>query len=421
MNLPEFSRNTKLNNPYLWILFIALLLRILWAIVAVPITPLSDCLAYDTFARNLAQGYSYGWTPTEPTANWAPGTSFVYSLFYRVFGYTYVPIIIFNLLLGIIIIGISMQLAARWFNQQIALLTGLLLTLWPNIIQFTTILSSELLFTALLLIVMKMWLNEQTQLWLKALLVGIMLTAACYVRVDAIFIPLVLFLFRWINTREILRTLGAVAIILIVMSLLIAPWSIRNTKLYGEFTLISGVLGTAFWSGNNPNTVGGKPVYAKPKETEGMDIAQRADYLGSIAINYIKEHPFKFIIRTFEKLIFLHSSQTIGVVWNQEGLVFRYGTSVLFPLKVINQLYWLSVLGLALIGIILLGKQQGWLKMIIHPVVVIWAYFAFGFAVTESTTRHNFYASPMVAILAAITIAYVWEVKRTGKIVIESL
>ena len=94
-----------------------------------------------------------------------------------------------------------------------------------------------------------------------------------------------------------------------------------------------------------------------------------------------------------------------------------FGTRVLFPLKVINQLYWLSVLGLALFGIILLGKQQGWLKMIMHPVVVIWAYFAFGFAVTESTTRHNFYTIPMVAILAAITIAYIWEKRRTREIV----
>jgi 4-amino-4-deoxy-L-arabinose transferase-like glycosyltransferase len=417
----ELFKLTKPNNPYLWILFIALLLRILWAIAAVPITPLSDCLAYDTFAKNLAQGYSYGWTPTEPTANWPPGTSFVYSLFYRVFGYTYIPIIIFNLLLGIIIIGISMQLAAKWFNQQIALLTGLLLTLWPNTIQFTTILASELLFTALLLIVLKTWLNEQTHLWLKALLVGVMLTATCYVRVDAMFIPLILFLFRWINTREILRTLGAIVIILIVMSLLIAPWSIRNTKLYGQFTLITMGIGSALWSGNNPNVIRGRSTLAKPKETNSMDIVQRADYLGSIAINYIKEHPFKFVIRTFEKLIFLHSRQTIGVVWNKEGLVFRYGTSVLFPLKVINQLYWLSVLGLALIGIILLGKQQGWLKMIIHPVVVIWAYFAFGFAVTEPTTRHNFYAIPMIAILAAMTIAYVWEVRRTREIATNEL
>ena len=355
----ELFKLTKSNNPYLWILIIALLLRILWAIAAVPITPLSDCLAYDTFARNLAQGYNYGWTSTEPTANWPPGTSFVYSLFYRVFGYTYVPIIIFNLLLGIIIIGISMQLAAKWFNQQIALLTGLLLTFWPNIIQFTTILSSELLFTALLLIVMKMWLNEQTLLWLKALLVGVVLTAACYVRIDAMFIPLILFLFRWINTQEILRTLGAIVIMLVIMALLIAPWSIRNTRIYGQFTLITKSIGSALWGGNNPNMIGGEPTYRAPKETEGMNIVQRANYLGSIAINYIKEHPFKFVIRTFEKLIFLHSSQTIGVVWNREGLVFRYGTGVLFPLKVINQLYWLSVLGLALIGIILLGKQQG--------------------------------------------------------------
>jgi len=408
----------KLPKPehfYGWILFIALLLRLLWAIAAVPIVPLSDCNAYDTFAQNLANGYGYGWTSTSLTAHWPPGTSFVYSIFYRLFGHTYVPIIILNLLLGITIIWCSMQLAERWFNQPVAWLTGLLLTLWPVTIQFTTVLSSELLFTALFLIAMVIWLNELTHLWLRALLVGLVLTAACYVRSATLFIPFLLLLFRWVNTREILRSIAAIIVVFVVMSLLIAPWSIRNTRLYGQFVLMSTNTGVALWIGNNPKTRNGAHMDVPPEineKTVGMNLAQRSAYLKAIAVAYIKQEPLKFVTRTFKKLIRLHERETIGVAWNEPGLVSHYGTGVLLPLKIVSQGYWLAMLGLALIGIILLGKQQGWITMIIHPLIVIWGYFALGHAVTEIGDRYHFYSIPMIAILAALTITYGLKMKQ---------
>jgi 4-amino-4-deoxy-L-arabinose transferase-like glycosyltransferase len=404
----------KSEHFYGWILFIALLLRLLWAIAAIPIVPVSDCNAYDTFAQNLANGYGYGWTSTSLTSYWPPGTSFVYSIFYRLFGHTYVPIIILNLLLGITIIWCSMQLAERWFNQQVAWLTGLLLTLWPVTIQFTTVLSSELLFTALFLLALVIWLNESTHLWLRALLVGLVLAAACYVRSATLFIPILLLLFRWVNTREILRSLAAIIVVFIVMSLLIAPWSIRNTRLYGQFVLMSTNTGVALWIGNNPKAYGGH-MNVPPELNEkmvGMNLAQRSTYLKATAVAYIKQEPLKFVIRTFKKLIRLHERETIGVAWNEPGLVSHYGTGVLLPLKIVSQGYWLAMLGLALIGIILLGKQQGWITMIIHPLIVIWGYFALGHAVTEIGDRYHFYSIPMIAILAALTITYGLKMKQ---------
>ncbi len=410
--------STPPNNFYWWILFIALLLRILWALAAVPIVPVSDCNAYDTFAQNLANGYGYGWTSTELTAHWPPGTSFVYSIFYRLFGHTYVPIIILNLVLGIVVIWCSMQLAERWFNQQVAWLTGLVLTLWPVTIQFTTVLSSELLFTALFLIALVIWLNESTHIWLRALLVGLVLAAACYVRSATLFIPFLLLLFRWVNTREILKSIAAIMVVLVIMSLLIAPWSIRNTRLYDQFVLMSTNTGIALWIGNNPNTGYGGHMSPPPELKEkmvGMNLAQRSAYLKALATDYIKQEPLKFVTRSFKKLFRLHMRDTIGVGWNKKGLVYRYGTGVLLPLKIVSEGYWLVMLGLALIGIILLGKQQGWLTMIVHPVVIIWGYFACGHAVTEIDDRYHFYSIPMIAILAALVIAYVLKMTAQRK------
>lgn len=56
--LSELLWAAKSPKSYRWILFIALL-RISWAIVAMPIVPVSDCHTYDTFAQNLAKSDVY--------------------------------------------------------------------------------------------------------------------------------------------------------------------------------------------------------------------------------------------------------------------------------------------------------------------------------------------------------------------------
>ena len=53
-----------LHRYAFWVIFIGMGLRILWAL-AMPVNPVSDSVAYDTFARNLAQHGVYGWTQDE--------------------------------------------------------------------------------------------------------------------------------------------------------------------------------------------------------------------------------------------------------------------------------------------------------------------------------------------------------------------
>jgi len=398
----------KRYSPYRSIILIALLLRVLW-VVAVPVIPVSDSHAYDTFAQNLASGQGYGWSSTSLTAYWPVGTSFAYSLLYQVFGHTYLPIVVLNILLAVVIIGVSMRLAETWFNRRVATITGLILALWPSQIEFTTVLASELLFTALVLIALVVWINERISLRARAVLVGLVLAAASYVRPIALLIPILLLFFRCVSKREIFKTLNATLIMLVLMALLIAPWSIRNTQLFGQFVTISTNEGSNLWMGNNPVSTGG--YMELPTEVAGMNEAQRDKYLKSVAIAHIKEKPLQFVTRTMTRLVDTHSRESIGVTWNEKGLVTRYGTNVLLPLKMINQIYWLSVLGLALIGIVLLGKRHGWV-IISHPTIMIWAYFASVHAVIVAQDRYHFPSIPMIAILTAFTLVYWLEAKR---------
>ena len=392
-----------LKHPYVKIIFIALLLRILWAI-AVPVIPIADSHAYDVFAQNLANGNGYGWGENNLTSYWPPGTSFVYAIFYFIFGHHYLPIIIFNLALSAITIWATMSLAEAWFNLRIAIISGLILAFWPAQIQFTTVLASELLFTALVMIGLWLWQKETFTLRSRAIGVGVIIGMTSYVKPTALLIPFLLLFFRVIATREIFKTCIATLVMLLIMALIIAPWSYRNSQLYGELTLISTNSGANLWMGNNPNSNGG---YMKlPEEVKGMNEYQRNQYLKSSAKNHIKEKPFLFIQRCFKRLFDTHSRESIGIVWNEKGLISRYGKGILLPLKVINLIYWWTVLGLGVTGIVLLVKEYGWLIMLSHPTVIFWGYYAGVHAVIVSQDRYHFPSVPMIAVLAALTAQY---------------
>ena len=245
----------KHRNYYLWLILVGLLLRVIWAI-AVPIAPVSDSVAYDTFAQNLANCQNYGWDCTTPSAYWPVGTSFIYAIFYRLFGHTYIPVIFFNLILFTLTSYLSMHLAELWFEKRVAALTGFLLMLWPSQIQFTTVLASEQTFIVLTLIAMALWVNDRINLWLKTVMVGVVLAATSYVRPTALLIPAVFLLIRYTSKREIVKSITATLVMFMVMALLIAPWSIRNTQAFGQFAMISTNGGTNLWMGNNPETTG---------------------------------------------------------------------------------------------------------------------------------------------------------------------
>jgi hypothetical protein len=48
------------------------------------------------------------------------------------------------------------------------------------------------------------------------------------------------------------QPLGRLALMAGVAALVIAPWLIRNRRVYGEFVFVKSTLGYAFWQGNNP-------------------------------------------------------------------------------------------------------------------------------------------------------------------------
>jgi 4-amino-4-deoxy-L-arabinose transferase-like glycosyltransferase len=407
----SLANKLKIAPYYLWIAALTFAVRAGWAI-AVPVIPVSDSIAYDTFAQNLATCNVYGWDCHSPSAYWPVGPSFVYSLFYRLFGHSYLPIVLLNLLLAVVTVGLLMHLAHSWFGRRVAALSGILYALWFSQIQFTTVLASEQMFNALMVGTLSVWRLESGPALRRWGAMGALLAAASYIKPIALLIPFVLVLRPYRNLGQVVSSAKQAIAALLVMAMLIAPWSIRNTLQFQQFVTISTNGGANLWMGNNPASTG--EYMDLPPETNGMNEAHRDKYLKTLAVAHIKENPGIFVRRTIERTITTYGRESIGVSWNEAGLKARWGQWSVTVLKVLNQLYWLPMLFLGMAGVVMMGIKQGWMPTLTHPLVSLWGYFAAIHAIIVAQDRYHFPSIPMIAICAAYALIAVidFQAKR---------
>lgn len=397
------------------ILALGLALRVAWAI-AVPVQPLSDPFEFDQIAQNLASGGGFGLERGIPTSQWVPGPPIVFAFFFLILGHTYLPIVILNIFLGALIIAEAMLLAGQWFNRRVSLTTGLLLALWLNLIEFTTILASELLYCALLLGALLLWTHSAYGRNKRAIGAGLLLGAACYLRVIGLTMPFLFIALEWLRGRRLTsiqalrQSLAPIALLGMTLALVIAPWSIRNTLTFGRFILITTNGGEVLWNGNNIGS-DGKSMVSTP-ESPSENSADRDAFLTSQALVYLRDHPLDFGLSYFKKLALLHSRESIGIAWNQSGLAARWGESVIMPLKLLNAADWYVMLALGLAGIGILLKRGGWRACVDQPAVWLWAYIALTTAVFLGQDRYHIPSIPAIAMLAAYALVDVYDARR---------
>jgi hypothetical protein len=389
---------------YSGVIFVALVLRLIWDVL-IRVHPVSDSTVYDLFARNLANGKGYVYYAGVFTAHWPVGTSFIYSLFYRVFGARYVPIEVLNLVISLATIWMTMCLAENWFSRDTAIYCGFILAIWPNQIEFSSVLASELLFSFFLMSWLAVDEFLRVNVFVKGVVLGAIGAAACYVRPTGLLIPAIMCAFALVRGKgeAASRVVAKTVVVYLVMLALIAPWSVRNTRIFGRFALISNNGGENLWEGNNPTGSGESQSF--PDSMLNMNEADRDAELGAIAKSYIVQYPGRFIVRTFKKIYWLNSHETIGVYWNKEGIAERFGERALVIFKVVNDGYWLLCLFLAIVGEFVLARQIGVWAALTHPVTVMWTYFTAVHAVIVVQDRYHMPSVPFIAVLGALTVS----------------
>jgi hypothetical protein len=142
-----------------------------------------------------------------------------------------------------------------------------------------------------------------------ALAAGALAGAAVLIRPAMLmFLP---FAAGWLIARR--RTMLAAALMVAAIAVM-APWTIRNFRVYGRFVLIASEGGVTFWTGNHPLAIGEGDLAANP-QIKRADLALRRAHpnlspeeLEPIyyreAFRFIAEHPGQWVALLMRKAFY---------------------------------------------------------------------------------------------------------------------
>jgi 4-amino-4-deoxy-L-arabinose transferase-like glycosyltransferase len=377
------------------IIAVALLFRLAWA-AFVPVEPISDGILYDAFAKSIVAGQGYAFADGTMTEYWPVGTSAIYALFYLVFGQHPWVLPTFQAFLGAYIVYLTWRLAEHTFGAKVAAVAAWLTASWPLLIEFTTINASELLFIALVLMALNIWIPNRIPPTFRMILWGACIAAATYVRPTALPVVIAFPAIQWMIDRNGRALIRSVLISALTASLLFAPWSYRSLALFDRFVLVSANGGVNLWMGNNPDSTGG---YMELPGRQFSTEVDRDHFYGGEAVKFILARPLKYAVLSMKRAVTTFDRETIGIVWNQKALAAKYQDITLSIMKRISSAYWWVLLVAGIAGAVLAMRRQRFLQC--WPVLAALAYFSAFPILTVAMDRYHVPIDPLLAIFAA--------------------
>jgi 4-amino-4-deoxy-L-arabinose transferase-like glycosyltransferase len=293
----------------LWILLALLFLVPRCTVIALHMgRPLSgDELSYNQIARNVAEGR--GFTAGQdaevrrPTAARGPAYVLLVAAFDRVFGDDHTPLFAFQVLLDALSLLLLVRLAKRWFDSWwIAWLAGLLYATYPPIVSATAAVLTETMTQLTLLLWVTWFFDYLAQRRPRDLILAGVALGVCALSKPhlALFGPV-----ACLAALPQLRFAGAaraLAIVVAVVVLTMAPWIVRNALVFHEFVPGVSIGGMGIWFGSgafNGRTVGSLDHAAVPdsvrKKVYAMGELEANRYATKEAIRVVREDPASYL------------------------------------------------------------------------------------------------------------------------------
>jgi 4-amino-4-deoxy-L-arabinose transferase-like glycosyltransferase len=391
------------------IIVIGIIFRITWVHLVPPIQS-SDSYSYWNAAERLLETgiYSfnkggnvwYAWRP--------PGYPFFLAACIAAFGRNpWVPAftnIVFYILTSVTVNSIARRIA----NDKVAILAISLLAMWPSHIAITGLAATEPLSILLFAAVLWAFMMCSHRGWYYAAITGMLAGFSALIRPSLLALPIVWMLFIVINRHSRQLILLQTALALISMVLVILPWSMRNYRLFGEFTLISTNGGSIFYRANNPLATGGYTTHGERDLNAYISDEVAHNGMGyAWGMEWIKENPFDFLRLAIRKQAILLGTDATGVYWSLKQGHGETGLTYLV-LQAISQVWWIGVWGLTMIGTIrqrhfLINNSIGGLLLLMILLLILIH------SVYESGDRYHM---PFIGILLVISGLAIYPSKK---------
>ncbi len=221
----------------------------------------SDQVDYEVLAFHLVTGQGYAINPGQPTASRTPGTSFTLAPIYAAIGRSFTAGRVWFCVLSALTCVLAVWLGSLGFNRGVGLLAGLGLALYPghayNAMHFVSETPFGFWMMLALVATAVAWQRRQdsaAKRYTCDTLAGVCWAMAIYTRPQLMLaVPFaggLALIACVIRDREPLKH---VAVQVVVLSLVLSPWVIRNAVVMGKPT-ISTITGYGLWGSHNELT-----------------------------------------------------------------------------------------------------------------------------------------------------------------------
>lgn len=377
------------------IFVIALFIRVFYVVNFSPMLT-GDAIDYHRLAVSLSEGKGYVTPEGRPTSWRPPLYPFFISLIYRLGGDSYFLLSLIQSIIWSITCVVIYFIGSACFDYRIGIISGLMSTLYLGFIRPAGLLLSETLFTLFIAIVVLCLLRVREKASLiRLIIIGVMLAAASLTKAITLLLPLfILALFVINKVVPFRRSISYFLIILSVMLLAIAPWTIRNYIVHGAFVPISNQGGITLYSSYRPpegkifGQITNDETTARAYKIKSE--AERSNFLYKETVNFIIHNPREVLKLSFLKAAFFFSPFDWEIVGEEGAYNFGYVFFAIF----------------AVIGAYFAFKQKiNNINYLILPL----AYFLFISVVTQGCPRYRLITEPYLIILAGFGLSTLYK------------
>lgn len=282
------------------ITLISLILCALW-VIFVKTMPFSDFLYYHNMAYDISKGGGLGDTYT------TIGYAIVLGILYFIFGCGIVIGKIFNIILTLIsCFALYNILNKAEIKTNYKKIIYTIYALLPSTIFYNSILCTEILFTAILLIIIDLYFSNNKY---RFVFIGILTGFETMIKPFFLIFFLAVLIFELIKKNAKCAVKDSL-IILIISLLTISPLIYRNSKYVGELTYVSNNGGIVLYINNNSENNIGRWMAASKVENslvntdayKKANMTRKNKMLSSAAKTWIVSHPAKFTHLGFKRL-----------------------------------------------------------------------------------------------------------------------
>lgn len=312
-DLPSGSMRIRLAS----VIVLAIVLRCATAVFlgdnVAPISGAADQVSYDALAQRVLDGHGFSFAkhwypftePNQPTAHW----SYLYTLYltgvYAVFGHHPLVARLLQALLSGIGCWLIYRLGRQLFDERVGLVAAALMAAYAYFVFFAAALMTQTFFILALLAALTMAIDAVRApapgRWLG---LGLVLGIGTLLRQNLLlFAPLLLAWAAW-SCRGRMRWPAPLAALL-GMALCIAPWTVYNYRVFGDFLLLNSNGGFFLYSSNHPshgtrfdpNHVAPRPAHVHGLAEPAMDRA-----LAREALAMIRAEPGRFLALSWSRV-----------------------------------------------------------------------------------------------------------------------